>query len=139
MGMAGRNPVCQNLSAGCCKSLPCFSSPTRFPMVKSRGFSCSPHGVRPKRVFLRSNPQCGGQELNVCPMLSFSNGGTRGSGETHAWYSSCLQEEQLDQNVAPPLTLLMQFVLVLPVRGGGGGGPSASPLCSKVLSVVCCA
>lgn len=71
-------------------SLTSISQPDSLWSSRMDLFSCSPHGVRPKWVFPRSNPQCGDQELNVYLVLSFSTGGTIVWGENHAWYSSWL-------------------------------------------------
>lgn len=64
--------------------------------------------------------------------ISFCHwGNCRLRGDLLGWCCADLDEGQCDQSVAVPLTFLMWSVLVSVVKRGA----SASPLCSRILSV----
>ena len=71
--------------------------------------------------------------MDIISGLSFLTVATVCLGDLLVWCCAGLGEEWCGQCVAAPFTLLMQSLGLC-----GTGGAPASPLCSKILSVVSC-
>lgn len=86
MGAAGRNSVCQDLSAGHFEPLPTFSISFRFLVVEPYRFPCNPCEVKLEWRLLRGNPQCWGRWTST--LGSFPTGGTKPMNTS--WYGAVL-------------------------------------------------
>lgn len=133
LGIAGRNSVCQNLSAGYCKLLSLFLHiwfPVVNPTDSHTGLWDKTRLEAPKKWPIT----LGG--VAYPPLLLFSHLSALGSGESYqsVWCCTNLGVGQFDHHVNTPLAHWMWSVLVSVVLRTA----SVSPLCSMIFSVVPC-